>query len=146
MTISNNTPPVNNPPHAHCSFCGRPRAHAGPMAEGPDDVYICAECIRLAAQIAEADPTQPTAPDLNDPTICHDGHMHIRCYFYLRKNEHGKWTATARSPAGAFGEGNTPREAVRNLQTNLLAATLELLRRDQPPGDHFTNHAAPAFR
>jgi hypothetical protein len=43
----------DNPPNAHCSFCGRPRALTGPMVEGPNDVYICVNCVLVASKIAE---------------------------------------------------------------------------------------------
>jgi ATP-dependent Clp protease ATP-binding subunit ClpX len=34
-----------------CSFCGKSSDDAGPMAEGPSDVYICGNCARLATDI-----------------------------------------------------------------------------------------------
>lgn len=51
-------PPVrhdDNPPHAVCSFCGKPRAEAGPMVEGPNDVYMCEHCVDLAVGIVQAE-------------------------------------------------------------------------------------------
>ncbi|MGE0481653.1 MAG: ATP-dependent Clp protease ATP-binding subunit ClpX [Phycisphaerae bacterium] len=30
-----------------CSFCGKSHRDAGPMVEGPDDVYICSSCIEM---------------------------------------------------------------------------------------------------
>ena len=32
----------------HCSFCGRSSDVAGPMVEGPSDVYICGDCVEIA--------------------------------------------------------------------------------------------------
>jgi ATP-dependent Clp protease ATP-binding subunit ClpX len=34
-----------------CSFCGKSSRDVGPMVEGPDDVYICANCVDLAHNI-----------------------------------------------------------------------------------------------
>ena len=34
-----------------CSFCHRGSAESGPIVEGPDDVYICANCIELCHNI-----------------------------------------------------------------------------------------------
>src|ERR1700742_45325 len=35
-----------------CSFCGKSPRDVGPMVEGPSDVYICANCVDLAHNIA----------------------------------------------------------------------------------------------
>ncbi len=40
-------------PDAYCSFCRRNHRDVGPLAEGPDQVYICYECIRLCGQLIE---------------------------------------------------------------------------------------------
>src|SRR5689334_6141848 len=34
-----------------CSFCGKSQREAGPMVEGPGDVYICAACVDLCHNI-----------------------------------------------------------------------------------------------
>lgn len=34
-----------------CSFCGKSQRDAGPMVEGPKDVYICASCVELCHNI-----------------------------------------------------------------------------------------------
>jgi ATP-dependent Clp protease ATP-binding subunit ClpX len=31
-----------------CSFCGRISDVAGPMVEGPNAIYICADCVEIA--------------------------------------------------------------------------------------------------
>jgi hypothetical protein len=36
-----------------CSFCRRDRSETGPLAEGPDRVYICYVCVELCAAIIE---------------------------------------------------------------------------------------------
>lgn len=38
-------------PGSICSFCGRNHRDAGPMVEGPNDVYICASCVELCHNI-----------------------------------------------------------------------------------------------
>ncbi len=34
-----------------CSFCGRSHRDAGPMVEGPNDVFICSSCVELCHNI-----------------------------------------------------------------------------------------------
>ena len=34
-----------------CSFCGKSQREAGPMVEGPQDVYICSSCVELCHNI-----------------------------------------------------------------------------------------------
>ena len=34
-----------------CSFCGKNSSDVGPMVEGPDEVYICANCVELSQRI-----------------------------------------------------------------------------------------------
>ncbi|MBL4702237.1 MAG: ATP-dependent Clp protease ATP-binding subunit ClpX, partial [Phycisphaeraceae bacterium] len=34
-----------------CSFCGKTSREVGPMVEGPNDVYICANCVDLCQNI-----------------------------------------------------------------------------------------------
>ena len=34
-----------------CSFCGKSQRDAGPMVEGPKDVYICKSCVELCHNI-----------------------------------------------------------------------------------------------
>ncbi len=36
-----------------CSFCGKSQRDAGPMVEGPKDVYICASCVELCHNIIQ---------------------------------------------------------------------------------------------
>ena len=48
-----------------CSFCRRNYHDVGPLAEGPDQVYICRRCVEKCADIIEAasrlpDETLPT--------------------------------------------------------------------------------------
>ena len=39
--------------NANCSFCRKSYREVGPLVEGPDDVYICGECIELCQSILE---------------------------------------------------------------------------------------------
>ena len=37
--------------NANCSFCRKSYREVGPLVEGPDDVYVCGECIELCQSI-----------------------------------------------------------------------------------------------
>jgi len=37
--------------NSSCSFCGKSHADAGPLVEGPNDVFICAACVELCHNI-----------------------------------------------------------------------------------------------
>lgn len=39
--------------NANCSFCRKSYREVGPLVEGPDEVYICGECIELCQSILE---------------------------------------------------------------------------------------------
>jgi hypothetical protein len=136
----------DNPPNAVCSFCGRLRAVVGPMVEGPNDVYICVECVRLAHEIAEGNRMQPAATDLSDAQVRRSAHRHIRCYFNLHQVSPELWRAVSESPKGFRGEGRSPREAVKAMQKAVLAATAPVLDTDVGPGHWFTNHADERLR
>lgn len=38
---------------AFCSFCRKSYKDVGPLVEGPDEVYICRECVRLCDSILD---------------------------------------------------------------------------------------------
>ncbi len=40
----------------HCSFCKKSSEEVRKVVAGPDDVYICDECIGLAAELVRDDP------------------------------------------------------------------------------------------
>lgn len=40
---------------AQCSFCGINYPDIGPLAEGPEQVYICHKCLRLCANVIQAE-------------------------------------------------------------------------------------------
>ncbi len=44
-----------------CSFCGKSSRDVGPMVEGPNDVYICANCVDLAHNIIRQEKRKLTA-------------------------------------------------------------------------------------
>ena len=66
-----NPPPPGNPPNqpggfrgrrvTTCSFCGKSSRDVGPMVEGPNDVYICANCVDLAHNIIRQEKRKLTA-------------------------------------------------------------------------------------
>ena len=39
--------------NANCSFCRKSYREVGPLVEGPDEVYICGECIELCQNILD---------------------------------------------------------------------------------------------
>ncbi len=44
------------PPHYACSFCGKGREEVAHLIAGPNEVYICNECVALCnAILAEED-------------------------------------------------------------------------------------------
>jgi ATP-dependent Clp protease ATP-binding subunit ClpX len=48
---------------AFCSFCKRPAAEVGRLIAGPDDVYVCGECVELCVDILNQE-TLPVAPEM----------------------------------------------------------------------------------
>jgi ATP-dependent Clp protease ATP-binding subunit ClpX len=45
--------PTNGKKNASCSFCRKSYREVGPLVEGPDDVYVCGDCIELCQSILE---------------------------------------------------------------------------------------------
>ncbi len=45
-----------------CSFCGKGQREAGPMVEGPRDVYICKSCVELCHNIIKQEARRSTGP------------------------------------------------------------------------------------
>ena len=62
-----------------CSFCGRTNDTEGAMVEGPGDVFICARCVELSAEIlaanraAAADAKPPSSPPSPPSSPSHAG-------------------------------------------------------------------------
>jgi ATP-dependent Clp protease ATP-binding subunit ClpX len=48
--------------NANCSFCRKSYRDVGPLVEGPDEVYICGECIELCQSILEQERRRRGAP------------------------------------------------------------------------------------
>jgi len=56
MTSGNDSTTKRTPhgkKNANCSFCRKSYRDVGPLVEGPDDVYICGECIELCNSILD---------------------------------------------------------------------------------------------
>lgn len=45
--------PPSGKKNASCSFCRKNYREVGPLVEGPDDVYVCGDCIELCQSILE---------------------------------------------------------------------------------------------
>ncbi len=50
-------PKHDEPMEVYCSFCGKPRSQVRRMFVGPNDTYICNECIELCYDIIEEEET-----------------------------------------------------------------------------------------
>lgn len=48
--------------NANCSFCRKSYREVGPLVEGPDEVYICGECIELCESILDQERRRRGAP------------------------------------------------------------------------------------
>ncbi|MEQ9408378.1 MAG: ATP-dependent Clp protease ATP-binding subunit ClpX [Fuerstiella sp.] len=48
--------------NANCSFCRKNYREVGPLVEGPEDVYICGECIELCQSILDQERRRRGAP------------------------------------------------------------------------------------
>src|SRR5215510_9770076 len=48
--------------NANCSFCRKSCREVGPLVEGPDEVYICGECIELCQSILDQERRRRGAP------------------------------------------------------------------------------------
>jgi ATP-dependent Clp protease ATP-binding subunit ClpX len=47
----------------HCSFCKRNQKETHRLIAGPDDVYICDECVTLCQEILEEEAAQAPPPE-----------------------------------------------------------------------------------
>lgn len=47
--------------NAYCSFCRKSHRDVGPLVEGPDNVFICGECIELCSSIIDQDKKRRTS-------------------------------------------------------------------------------------
>lgn len=48
--------------HADCSFCAKSYREVGPLVEGPEDVYICGNCIELCQSILDQEKRRRNTP------------------------------------------------------------------------------------
>lgn len=48
--------------HANCSFCRKSYREVGPLVEGPEDVYICGNCIELCQSILDTEKRRRGTP------------------------------------------------------------------------------------
>jgi hypothetical protein len=128
-----------------CSFCSRPQSVVGSMVEGPNAAFICADCVRLAARVADANAGKLLPVDL-DPIDWRSAHMNLVCYVRVHRGEDGAWTAEASSPTAFTAQGSTAKEAVRRLQTEVLQRAAKALSDGKDVGSHFSNHADASFR
>lgn len=53
---------------AWCSFCCRPSAEAGALAEGANGAFVCSSCLRQAARLLGGGPGQPPSSPLRTST------------------------------------------------------------------------------
>src|SRR3569832_1744194 len=47
---------------ASCSFCRKSYREVGPLVEGPDDVYVCGECVELCQSILDQEKNRRGTP------------------------------------------------------------------------------------
>ena len=122
-----------------CSFCGRAKSVVGPMVEGPNSAFICADCVRLAARVADANAGKslPAGLELNSWL---SAHMNFVCYVRVDQDVDGGWTATLSTGGNTSAQGSTAKDAVRHLQAKLLTAAAEALSRGDEVGPGFSNH------
>ncbi len=50
---------------ATCSFCGKSGRETGPLVEGQEGVFICADCIQLCSSVIQAERRRAGAPPLD---------------------------------------------------------------------------------
>src|SRR5438445_11470326 len=50
------------PRNAYCSFCRKSYKDVGPLVEGPESVYICADCIELCQEIIKQERKRRSPP------------------------------------------------------------------------------------
>ena len=70
-----------------CSFCGKPAEQSRRMVAGPDNIYICNQCVAVCQSILEdeeleLEPIELEGTELLARAICHeldhlDGHMYV---------------------------------------------------------------------
>lgn len=144
MGLFNKTRPVTTT-EPHCSFCSRTESVVGPMVEGPNAAFICADCVSIAAGVVDANRGRSAPPNL-DANQWRAAHMNFVCYVHVWQDTGGTWKATASTAPGVEADGATPEEAVRLIQSKVLALASKALEDGKEVVAHFTNHLDAALR
>lgn len=80
-----------DPEEIKCSLCGKPSSEALSMVSGPDDIYICDECIAVCADAIMNDMMQRKMDDLGSNTETRGSHaMEDRIVGMPSKSAKGK--------------------------------------------------------
>ncbi|MDP9175771.1 MAG: ATP-dependent Clp protease ATP-binding subunit ClpX [Planctomycetota bacterium] len=106
-----------------CSFCGKSSRDVGPMVEGPNDVYICANCVDLAHNIIRQEKrkltaSQPLFNSIPTPRQIKDfldqyvvGQQYAKKALAVAVHNHYKRLSTIETPAAS---GDTTAPAASN--------------------------------
>jgi ATP-dependent Clp protease ATP-binding subunit ClpX len=103
-----------------CSFCGKSSRDVGPMVEGPNDVYICANCVDLAHNIIRQEKrkltsSQPLFSTIPSPRQIKDfldqyvvGQQHAKKALAVAVHNHYKRLTTSESVVPAASDPTAP--------------------------------------
>jgi ATP-dependent Clp protease ATP-binding subunit ClpX len=103
-----------------CSFCGKSSRDVGPMVEGPNDVYICANCVDLAHNIIRQEKrkltsSQPLFSTIPSPRQIKDfldqyvvGQQHAKKALAVAVHNHYKRLTNSDSAIPAGADPSTP--------------------------------------
>jgi ATP-dependent Clp protease ATP-binding subunit ClpX len=133
-----NPPPPNNPQNppggfrgrriTTCSFCGKSSRDVGPMVEGPNDVYICANCVDLAHNIIRQEKrkltaSQPLFNTIPSPRQIKDfldqyvvGQQYAKKALSVAVHNHYKRLSTAEQASNADAANPSPPPAVADVE------------------------------
>ncbi|KKK89406.1 hypothetical protein LCGC14_2733420, partial [marine sediment metagenome] len=73
-----------------CSFCGRGGREAGPIVEGPEGVYICANCVDLCGTIVKQERRRLSTPQHGEGEIPNPSKIKEFLDGYVVGQEHAK--------------------------------------------------------
>jgi ATP-dependent Clp protease ATP-binding subunit ClpX len=76
--------------NAYCSFCRKGHRDAGPLVEGPGDVYICGDCIDLCQSIIEQEKRRRTGNRSGTPAIASPRQIKEKLDQYVIGQQHTK--------------------------------------------------------
>jgi ATP-dependent Clp protease ATP-binding subunit ClpX len=133
-----NPPPPGNPQNppggfrgrriTTCSFCGKSSRDVGPMVEGPNDVYICANCVDLAHNIIRQEKrkltaSQPLFSSIPSPRQIKDfldqyvvGQPYAKKALSVAVHNHYKRLSTAESSGANTAEGAPATPTVNDVE------------------------------